>query len=163
MKPANAATVTLAAVRVVPVMVKELGPAVVFTQTLPKPVSVVADKVGDVAPQVTAVDALFRGAGAATVKSVLLLLVSVHPLVLRIAAVVLLNTAVAAPSKQIEDPKPTRSITLAVGQPDKAVIPVTNATLPLVADIAISLPADGAASGVGNAAPVAPVVLILIR
>ncbi|MBL0200051.1 MAG: hypothetical protein IPP81_07700 [Chitinophagaceae bacterium] len=50
MNPANAPTVTLVALSVVPVMVNELGPAVVFTQTLPKAVNAVAVNVGEAAP-----------------------------------------------------------------------------------------------------------------
>ena len=38
------------ALSVVPVIVNEFGPAVVFIQTLPKAVSAVADRVGEAAP-----------------------------------------------------------------------------------------------------------------
>jgi hypothetical protein len=56
------------------------------------------------APHDTAGLALLRGFGAAVVKSLELLSVSVQPLEIRIAAVVFDRTAVAAPSKQLADP-----------------------------------------------------------
>ena len=48
--------------------------------------------------------AVLRGLGASTLKSVLLVSVSVQPFPLRRAAVVLLSAAVAAPSKQLAVP-----------------------------------------------------------
>ena len=50
MKPVKALTVTGAAVSAVPVMVNELGPAVVLVHTLPKAVNAEADNEGDTAP-----------------------------------------------------------------------------------------------------------------
>ena len=54
----------------VPVIVNELGPAVVFTQTLPKEASAVAVNVGEATPQTLNVDAVFLGFGAPVAKSV---------------------------------------------------------------------------------------------
>src|SRR5712692_3833168 len=51
----------------------------------------------------------FRGDGAAMVKSVELLSVSVHPAPLRMAALVLVSGAVAAPSKQLAPSYPMKS------------------------------------------------------
>ena len=89
----------------------------VETSTLPKLVTDPATTVGPEGPpvQVTAADALFLGAGAPTVKSKRLLFVSAQPLLLRIAAVVALNTGTAAVSKSAEVPYPTKSITEPAG------------------------------------------------
>src|SRR5436305_2146870 len=86
------------------------------------------------------------GEGLPTEKSALLLFVSC-PAMVRCADVVLLNVGVAAPSKQLAEPYPTKSTADALGHvPDNKVVELTRATLPVVALIAI-LPV---ASGVGR-------------
>ena len=55
-------------------------------------------------PQLFAGDALLRGIGPAMMKSLRLLSVSTHPLLRRIAAVVLTSAAVGEPSKQLAPP-----------------------------------------------------------
>src|SRR5437773_3594703 len=95
-----------------------------------------------------------RGAGAATEKSAALLSVSAPP---RTAAVVFDRFGVGEPSADEADgPYPTKSRTPGwVAQPVvqvSAVVLVTSATLPAVADMAI-VPVT---SGVGSAAPPEP-------
>src|SRR5207237_10149708 len=63
-------------------------------------------------PHVLTGDALLRGIGPAMMKSLKLLFVSTQPLFLRMAAVELLSDGVAAPSKQLALPYPTRSTML---------------------------------------------------
>ena len=94
---------------------------------------------------------LFLGAGAAVVKSLELLSVSVQPLPLRNAAVVLDKVAVGpVPSKATDvDPYPTKSFISGAEQlleppQDNGVVFVTRATLPAVAPIAIDPEASGA-------------------
>ena len=57
--------------------------------------------VGKLGPQGASGDAVLRGAGAVTTKSVALLSVSVHPPAARIAAVVALRLGVTAASLQL--------------------------------------------------------------
>lgn len=91
---------------------------------------------------------VLRGVGRAAVKSARLLPVSVQPAVLRMTALVLEGAAEGAVSEQLAvEPKPRKSTTPAVGQaPVRAVVEVTRATLPAVADMAM-VPV---ASGVGR-------------
>src|SRR5262249_50907639 len=106
-------------------------------------------------------DAVLRGAGAPTVKSELLLLLSVQPPFLRSAAVVLLRIGVAAPSKKSAPSYPTRSRISAGCVPLQGFVPPlqprvtaveTKATFPPVADIAIGVASTR--SAVGSGAPV---------
>ncbi len=96
-----------------------------------------------------------RGLGAATEKSVELLLVSVAGLA-RTSAVVLLGAGATAPSKQFAVPKPMKSRTVALGMghaPARAVALLTRATLPVVAE-RLKLVPGIVASGVGRLAKV---------
>ncbi len=87
---------------------------------------------------------VLRGDGAPVEKSAALLSVSVQPLASRRAAVVFVSAGVAVPSKQLAAPNPMRSITPAVGQaPLNAAVPLTSATFPVVALIAIVPVASG--------------------
>jgi len=100
-------------------------------------------------------DELFLGFGVAVEKLAELLLESVHPFAALKTASVADGAAVGpVPSKQFAvDPKPTKSITPAVGHaPVSATVLETNAIFPAVADMAI-VPV---ASGVGSATPLAP-------
>jgi hypothetical protein len=100
-------------------------------------------------------DALFLGFGVAVAKLLELLLESVHPFAALNTASVADGAAVGpVPSKQFAVvPKPTKSITPAVGQdPESAVVLETNATFPPLADMAI-VPV---ASAVGSATPFIP-------
>ena len=95
--------VTATLSRVVPVAGTVAGVAVPFPTRL---------------PQLHAADALLRGLTAPSVKSVLLLLVSVQPLSMRDALVVLVRFAVVAVSEQVAVvPYPTKSMmVMPVGQ-----------------------------------------------
>src|SRR5690242_9922424 len=89
---------------------------------------------------------LLRGAGAPVEKSPPLSSVSWAPLLFRSAAVVFESVAVGpAPSKQVAlAPKPTKSMMPALGHaPLNAAAPLTSATFPLVADIAMVPVASG--------------------
>ena len=111
--------------------------------------------------QENAGEALLRGAGAAAAKSAPLLSVSAQPWLFLIAANIELNAGVAAaPSKQVDAPYHTKSISPA-GPSVAAVVPVTMATLPLVPLMAIAGAAT--ASGVGIGEPTVPAVLICTR
>src|SRR5262245_61888191 len=107
------------------------------------------------APHTLSVDALLRGVGAPLAKSAALLSVSVQPPAARSAAVVFDRLGVVGePSNDdAAPPKPIRSSTPgAVAQPVpqvSAVVLLTSATLPLVADMAMPLPLP-MASGVGS-------------
>lgn len=99
---------------------------------------------------------LLRGLGATTEKSLVLLLVSVHPLVFLSAAVVLLNVAVGPlPSKQFAVlPNPTKSTILEFGNGQgllsRAVPGLVIATFPEV----LIFNNDAVRSGAtGNGAP----------
>ena len=130
-----------APVRFVPDILKDCEAEFVDINTLPKSTTVPAVNEGEGGNpvQINTGEALFRGAGVATVKSAPLLSVSSQPLLFLIPPVVGVKTAVAAVSKQLDDPYPTKSITPAEGkgQADKAVSPFTKASLPLVPLIAI--------------------------
>lgn len=143
--PERGPTTMLPALKLLPLTLKLIGPAVLPTQTMPKALMLVVLSVGvtGTEPQIIAGVALFLGAGVATAKSALLLFVSSHPLLLRIAAVVFDKAPVAAVSKQTDVPYPTRSIIEGpAGQPDTAVVPLINATRPFVPLMAI----DGVAT-----------------
>ena len=104
---------------------------------------------------------VLRGFGALTVKSALLLFVSVAPFPFRSAAVVLLKVAVGPlPSKQLAAaPNPTRSMTVApAGQLVPLVMSVfvlSKTTLPAVALMGIVPTALGVGSGVVPPVPCA--------
>src|SRR6218665_1276726 len=93
---------------------------------------------GPVSPLHTAAAVLLlRGAGAATVKSLALLPVSVQPPALRRAAVVFDRAAVGLPSVGVALPKLTMSTTAPPlgAVPDSALALLASATLPPVAAI----------------------------
>src|ERR1700733_2001273 len=97
-----------------------------------------------------------RGLGAAVEKSVELLLVSVDGLA-RTSARVLLGAGATAPSKQLAVPKPMKSTMFALGSghaPVRAVVLLTRATLPVVAERLNVWEVGMVASGVGSAASV---------
>src|ERR1043165_2287177 len=101
-------------------------------------------------------DALLRGIGPTTTKSLELLSVSTHPLPRRTAAAVLSRAGTAAaPSKQFAVPYPTTStIALLTGHvPLRVAVLATSATLALVALIVITPFASAAGRGVVPARP----------
>jgi hypothetical protein len=103
-------------------------------------------------------DDVFRGLGSPAEKSDELLLLSVHPALALITALVFDGAGVGPePSKQFAVvPKPTISTTPIVGHdPDNAVTEFTNATLPAVADMAIVPIASGVGSAVVPPLPTA--------
>jgi len=104
-------------------------------------------------------EAILRGFGAPVVKSEAFWSVSVQPLLFLSTAFVLLGAGVGPdPSKQfVVDPYPTRSRMLAPPghDPVRAVVVLTRAILPAVADIAIVPVASGAGKFVVPPAPAA--------
>ena len=120
--------------------------------TVPAPVPAsLTFKVKLVDEQGFVADAVFRGVGEPTLKSVELLSVSVQPALALSTALVLLGAEVGAdPSKQFAVvPNPTKSTTAAPNghpPPVNAVVVLVNATFPAVA-LMLMLPM---ASGVGR-------------
>src|SRR6185503_999575 len=102
----------------------------------------------EIGVQLFIADAVLRGAGVVTEKSMLLLSESKHPPRLRSAAVVLLTFPVGpAPSKQLAAPYPTMSTAHNAHDPLNGVVEPESATLPLLFAIAIVPIASGAGNG----------------